>query len=194
MTNREKQRVGNTIAYAINVADRNIRAGHSIKQTVLDGLEVDALIETVSRAAAEDAQELKEIAYGSLIGNFAFQDKFDLGALYTLARVLKELSMDELLLIATLCGQDTTNYEPIYNALLNNGDLVAGELVNHFLSLRNQGITVRTYPFTTNHTIGSVRLSAFGEGLCELADLNMLDSDECSHLKSTLNLYIQQAK
>lgn len=193
MTNREKQRVGNTIAYAIDIADRNIKAGRPIKQTELKGLEVEALIETLCRTSAEDAQESKEIAYASLIGNFAFQDKFDMGALYTLAKVLKDLSKDELLLIAALHGQDTTNYEPVYNSLLNKEDFVAGELVNHFLSLRNRGLTVRPYPFTTNHTIGNTKLSAFGEGLCELAELEMLDPEECTCLKSCLNQYIQNA-
>lgn len=193
MTNREKQRVGHTLAYAIDIADRNIKAGRSIKQTELKGLEVEALIETLCRASAEDAQELKEIAYASLIGNFAFQDIFDMGALYTLAKVLKDLSKDELLLIAALHGQDTTNYEPVYNSLLNKEDFVAGELVNHFLSLRNRGLTVRPYPFTTNHTIGNTKLSAFGEGLCELAELEMLDPEECACLKSHLNQYIQNA-
>ena len=193
MTNREKQRVGNTIAYAISIADRNIKVGRPIKQSELNGLEVEALIESLCRASAEDAQELKEIAYASLIGNFAFQDKFDMGALYTLAKVLKDLSKDELLLIAALHGQDTTNYEPVYNSLLNNGDLVAGELVNHFLSLRNHGLTIRPYPFTTNHTIGNTKLSAFGEGLCKLAELEMLDPEDCSHLKGYLDQYVQNA-
>lgn len=191
LADREKQRVGNTIAYAINVADKKIKAGYPIKQKELEGLDVEALIETICRAAAEDAQELKEIAYASLIGNFAFQDKFDIGALFNIAKILKGLSIDELRLIAVLHGRVTTNYEPVYNALLNNGDLVAGELVNHFLSLRNQGITVRTYPFTTNHTIGSVKLSAYGENLCDLANLDILDPEECSRLRDYLTQYIK---
>ena len=192
MTDREKQRIGDTIKYAINIAVRNIETGRSIKQKELEGQEVEALIEIVCRAA-EDAQELKEKAYASLIGNFAFQDKFDIGALSNLAKILKDTPLDELCLIAALHGQETINYEPVYNALLNSGDLVAGELVNHFLSLRNQGITVRTYPFTTNHTIGSVKLSAYGERFCELANLNELDPEESSRLKDCLNLYLQNA-
>jgi len=193
MTDREKQRIGDTIKYAINIAVRNIETGRSIKQKELEGQEVEALIEIVCRAAAEDAQELKEKAYASLIGNFAFQDKFDIGALSNLAKILKDTPLDELCLIAALHGQETINYEPVYNALLNSGDLVAGELVNHFLSLRNRGITVRTYPFTTNHTIGSVKLSTYGEEFFELANLNELDPEESSRLKDCLNLYLQNA-
>lgn len=191
MTDREKQRVESTIRYAISIADRNVKTGWSIKQKELEGLEVEAFIEIVYRAAAEDAQEMKEKAYASLIGNFAFQDRFDMGALSNLAIILDDLSLDELRLIAALHGQDATNYEPVYNALLNNDDLVAGELVNHFQSLRNRGFTVRSRPFALNHTIGNIKLSAYGERFCELANLNELDPEESSRLKARLNMYLQ---
>ncbi|MBO6237663.1 MAG: hypothetical protein J6N50_02620 [Bacteroidales bacterium] len=192
LTDREKVRVGASVHWAIKAIEEHRNAGHSALQDQFDAKTIDALIESLFRAASEDSQEQKDQAYGSLLGNFAYQNKFDGGALFTLAKILKELTFDEMLLIASLYGRPAENYEPIYNKFLNNEDLVAGELVNHFLRLRDFGVTVRTYPYTTNHTVGSLKLSALGQGLYELAGLDKLAPEECSRLRDLLDIYIHE--
>ena len=192
LTEREKVRVGSSVYWAIKAIEEHQKAEHPALQDQFDAQTIDALIESLFRAASEDSQEQKDQAYGSLLGNFAYQNKFDGGALFTLAKILKELTFDEMLLIASLYGRPTENYEPIYNKFLNNEDLVAGELVNHFLRLRDFGVTVRTYPYTTNHTVGSLKLSALGQGLYELAGLDKLAPEECSRLRNLLDIYIHE--
>lgn len=192
MSIREKKRVNSSLARALEVAQGHMDSGESVQMPEFDYEQVEIIIETVLRAAAEDAQEKKDFAFGSLIGHFAYQGVFESGALYTLSKILKDLSYDELLLVAALKDKPSTNYEPIYNKLLNENDVVAGELVNHFLRLKELGLTVRTYPFTTNHTVGSLKLSALGEGLCNLADLDKMDPEESEKLRGFLDTCVRE--
>lgn len=193
LSDREKFRAGVAVWQATSVAKENLVAGKKILQDWMDQEGLAAMIESVFRAAAEDSQEKKEKAYGAFLGNFAFQNKFDAGALFTMAKMLKEMSMDELLLIAALKGRPGMNYESFYKKLDQEGDLKCGEMVGHFMRLRNLGIVVRVVPISLGSTVGNLKLSALGEAFCDLAKLYDIDPVACDALRKYLDLYAKPA-
>ena len=188
LSDREKLRIGSAVWWAHKVAEENINSGKFIKLNQYEGDDVTSLVESIFRAASEDSQEKKDMAYGAFLGNFAFQDQFDRGALFSMARILKDLSYDELLLIAALSGQSGRNYEPFYEKLDNEEDLRCGEMVGYFVRLRNLGITKRVAPFRLGSSIGNLKLSALGEELCSQARLCDMDVEECESLRSYINM------
>lgn len=193
LSEREKRRIGSTVWWACKVAKDNISSGKTILHDQFEEDDVTALIESVFRAASEDCQEKKDQAYGSFLGNFSYQNQFDGGALFTMATILKDLSYDELLLIAALYGQPVKNYESIYQKLVQEGDLRCGEMVGAFTRLCNLGIIKRVAPFFVGSNIGNIQLSALGEELCRQARLCDLDVVECDTLKNYISLFAKPA-
>ena len=191
---REQVRIGSAVWWALKVAEENVHAGKRILQVRFDQTEVNSVVETIFRAAIEDSQELKDRAYGTLLGNFVYQDKFDGGALYSIAKILRDLSFDELLLIAALKDLPAMNYEMLYTKLEKDGDLVAGELVGHFSRLKDLGLIVRVFPVSLGSFIGNLQLSAMGEALCDIADLERLAPKQVESLCGYLKLNSQEVK
>ena len=189
LSEREKYRVGSAVWWASKVAEDNIRAGRSVSQQQFEQDDLTALVESLFRAASEDSQEKKDMAYGAFLGNFAFQDQFDGGALFAMARILKDLSFDELLLMASLDGRPGMNYESFYKKLDQEGDLRCGEMIGYFVRLRNLGLTVRVVPITLGSNIGNLKLSALGEALCHMAMLDDLDPEQLESLRGYLDLF-----
>jgi len=193
MSEREQTRIGSAVYWAAQVVEENSRAGRIIQQSQFTQDDMSILVESIFRAVSEDSQEKKEKAYGALLGNFAFQNKFDAGALFTMAKMLKEMSLDELLLIAALKGRPGMNYEAYYKKLDQEGDLKCGEMVGHFMRLRNLGIVVRVVPISLGSTVGNLKLSALGEAFCDLAKLYDIDPVACDALRAYLDLYAKPA-
>lgn len=191
---REQVRIGSAVWWALKVAEENAHAGKRILQVQFDQTEINSLVETIFRAAIEDSQELKDRAYGTLLGNYVYQDKFDGGALYSIAKVLRDMSFDELLLIAALKDQPAMNYEMLYAKLVKDGDLVAGELVGKFSRLKDLGLIVRAAPFSLGSVIGNIRLSAMGDALCDITDLVRLAPEQVENLQGYLKLNSQEVK
>lgn len=191
---RERVRIGSAVWWALKVAEENVNAGKRILQIDFDQADVNSLVEVLFRAAMDDSQELKNQAYGSLLGNYVYQDKFDGGALYSIAKILRDMSFDELLLIAALMEQPAMNYEMLYTKLEKDGDLVAGELVGHFSRLKDLGLIVRVFPVSLGSVIGNIRLSAMGEALCGIADLVRLAPKQVENLQGYLRLNSQEVK
>lgn len=188
LSDREKLRIGSAVWWASRTVEENRRAGKIVMQPQIDQAEMSALVESVFRAASEDSQEKKDRAYGVFLGNFAFQDRFDGGALFAMAKIVKDLSLDELLLIAALNGRPGMNYEEIFKKLEREGDLRCGEMVGYFTRLRNLGLTIRVAPVSLGSSIGNLKLSALGEALCDLARLREIDPEQCDALGQYLNL------
>lgn len=193
LSGREKLRIGSAVWWACKVAEENINSGLTIKHDQFEEDEVTALIESVFRAASEDCQEKKDQAYGSFLGNFAFQDHFDRGALFSMAKILKDLSYDELLLIAALNGESGKNYESFYEKLAREDDLRCGEMVGYFVRLGNLGITKKVAPFVLGSNIGNIQLSALGKELCRQARLCDMDAEQCEALRRYINTFARPA-
>ena len=194
LSDREKHRIGSTVWWATRVIEDNLRVGKNVMQSQIDQERIDAFVESVFRAASEDAQEKKDKAYGVFLGNFAFQDKFDGGALFTMAQIIKELSLDELLLIAALNGRPGMNYEEIFKKFEQDGDLRCGEMVGFFTRLRNLGLVIRVLPISMASGIGCLKLSARGEALCDLAKLQEIDPEQYNSLRQYLDLFAKPAE
>lgn len=72
LPDREMRRIGSTTLWAKRVVEENLRERKKVMQSQIDQEEIDAFVESVFRAASEDAQEKKDKAYGVFGGNFAF--------------------------------------------------------------------------------------------------------------------------
>ncbi len=189
LSHREQYRVGSVVWWALKIAKENEQAGRTVLQTEFNQGDVNSLVEALFRAAAEDSQELKDRAYGCLLGNFAYQDKFDSGALFPMAKMLKEMSVDELLLLAALKGRPAMNYELIYERLEHDGSLREGEMFGYFARFRSRGLTARVKPVSSSSYIGNIMISALGDVFCDLADLQEIDSVQCDEMRGYLDVY-----
>lgn len=111
-----------------------------------------------------------------------------------MAQIIKNLSLDELLLIAVLNGRPGMNYEEFFKKLEQDGDLRCGEMVGYFTRLRNLGLTIRVLPISMASSIGCLKLSALGEALCDLANLQEIDPEQYNSLRQYLDLFAKSAE
>lgn len=146
---------------------------------------IDEVAEAVLRAAMDDSQNIKARLYGRLLGNALYQTKYDESSLFLLLRIAKQLSFDELCLLAVLNDLPTRNYE----ALARVDDKRAEILVN-MLNLKGLGLVKRMPPFLLGATLDNLQVSAMGKDLYSLMDLQELDSNEVSSLGQLLDTYL----
>ena len=193
LSERERFRIGSSVFWAAQVAEENSRAGKMVQQGQFAQDDMTTLVESVFRAASEDSQEKKGKAYGTFLGNVAFQNQVDGGALFAMAKILKDLSFDELLLIAALKGRPEMYYEPFFQKLNQEGNLRCGEMVGYFVRLHNLGLTIRVRPISMSEIIGNLKLSALGDALCDMANLCEMDPEQRDELRKYLDTYAKPA-
>ena len=188
-SNNEKKRLAHTFLSAAQKAAENNSKQKSLAPSFESSDDLEDILEDLLCAASDDSQEKKDEVYGRFIGNFPYQGQFNKTSVYMLARIIRELSYDELLLLSILYELGSTNFESINTCFVNTENVTAGEICYYFMHFRNLGLTVRTFPFSTGSTIGTIKLSSLGKGLCEMMELLNLDPEERTKMQATLDLY-----
>lgn len=144
----------------------------------------DEILEATMRAAINDAQNIKSLFYGRLIGNVLFQNKYDESSIFALLRVAAQLSYDELCLLYIIDREPGHQYEQLIKKA--ERDINAQEFAQYLLHFKGLGLVTRIPPFFLGATLDSLKISALGHDLVSLLGLDSLDHDDCDAMRNLL--------
>lgn len=147
---------------------------------------IDEVAEAVFRAAMDDSQNVKSYHYGRLLGNALYQTKYDESSIFLLMKIAKQLSYDELCLLAVLYDMPARRYEALVG-----GDDKRVELMINMLNLKRLGIIKNVPPYFVGATLDSLQISAFGKDLYTLMDLQGLNPKDIGDLRQLLEFYVK---
>lgn len=171
---------------ALKTIKSNEKRGRVFNERFFSGRysKTDEILEAAIRAAINDAQSIKSIFYGRLIGNVLFQDKYDESSIYTLLKVAAQLSYDELCLLYILDGEPGHRYEQLISKA--DDDINAQEFVQYLLHFKGLGLVTRIPPHYLGATLDSLKISTLGHDLVSLLELKSLDGENCDAMRNLL--------
>lgn len=146
---------------------------------------IDEVAESVLRAAMDDSQNVKAFHYGRLLGNALYQSEYDESSIFLLLKIAKQLSYDELCLLAVLYDMPTRNYEKLVGA-----EDKRTELMINMLTLIRFGLVNRVPPYFVGATLDSLNISAFGKDLYRLMELKELNPEDVGGMRRLIELYV----
>jgi hypothetical protein len=154
----------------------------------------EEVIEAVFKAAINDAQTVKAKVYGTLIGNLAFQSRYDDTQAYLLLKTAEQLSYYELCLIAVLNKYQAKDYSRIEHRAYECEDSNIAELFMAMVHLQNLGLFKRVRPFSLGLIIYNLELSFVGRDLCRLLELETLEKADQDTIENLLINHICEVR
>lgn len=182
----ELARLSISTSEALNTIRSNEKRGLVFNERFFSGRysKTDEILEAAIRAAISDAQNIKSVFYGRLIGNVLFQDKYDESAMFTLLKVAAQLSYDELCLLYILNSEPGHHYEGLIKRA--DGDISAQEFVQYLLHFKGLGLVSRIPPYFLGATLDSLKISTLGHDLVSLLELKSLNRENCDAMRKLL--------
>lgn len=150
----------------------------------------EEVIEAVFKAAINDAQTVKSKLYGTLIGNLAYQSRYDDTQAFLLLKTAEQLSYYELCLIAVLSKYRAKNFSKIEQKAYESEDSDITELFIAMVHIQNLGLFKRVRPFSLGLIIENLELSFVGRDLCHLLELETLEKADQDKIENLLIKYI----
>lgn len=151
----------------------------------------EEVIEAVFKAAINDAQTIKSKLYGTLIGNLAYQSRYDDTQAYLLLKTVQQLSYYELCLIVALTKLPPKNYYLVeQNAHLTNSSEIA-ELYMALMHIKSLGLFRGVAPYTLGRNLDNLEFSFVGKDLCRLLELEKLERSDLDKIESLLRCHIR---
>ena len=151
----------------------------------------EEVIEAVFKAAINDAQTVKSKLYGTLIGNLAYQSRYDDTQAYLLLKTVQQLSYYELCLIVALTKLPPKNYFLVeQNAHLSNSSEIA-ELYMALMHIKSLGLFKGVEPYTLGRNLDNLEFSFVGKDLCRLLELEKLERSDLDKIESLLRCHIR---
>ena len=186
LVNVELARLSISTSEALNTIKSNEKNGLELNEKFFSGCysKTDEILEAAIRAAINDAQNVKSLFYGRLIGNVLFQEKYDESSIFTLFKVAAQLSYDELCLLYILDSEPGQQYERLIKRA--NDDISAQEFVQYLLHFKGLGLVSQIPPYNLGATLDSLKISTLGHDLVSLLGLKSLDRENCDAMRNLL--------
>lgn len=168
--------------------EKGLKVNEEFFRNEVNYTKIDELFEAMTRASLDDYQTIKSVLYGRLLANALYQNKYNEDNLYMLLKTAQQLSIDEMYMIIALFGDPVRDYDCVVR-YANEGNPVAIEMASNLTHCLSLGILKRMPYYSLGATLGNLQLSALGEHLYSMMELNTFNPLEAARFKLTLIAY-----
>ena len=127
----------------------------------------DEIIESTLWNVVFDSESEKAIIYGQFLARIPFLEHLDFSRLVELGSILKQLTLDEILLLQSLGDKAVHSFSSLELSVHKGSSIDNAYQYGRLLHLKSLGLLIQQAPFVLGTSLGNVKITSLGADLLD---------------------------